>query len=108
MAGLFTELTTGLRGGVICALQWDNLNPKTGELQVERQVHRVRGELMASPPKNQGMADGCAPPLPAGKLMTPAGQSRRSHDFFCLWLVLGANLWQKQFEKNQPIQNLRH
>lgn len=40
--------------------------------------------------------------------MAPAGQSRRSHDFFCLWLVLGANLWQKQFEKNQPIQNLRH
>ena len=49
----FPELTTGLRGGVICALQWDNLNPKTGELQVERQVHRVRGELMASPPKTK-------------------------------------------------------
>lgn len=49
----FTELTTGLRGGMICALQWDNLNPKTGELQVERQVHRVRGELMASPPKTK-------------------------------------------------------
>lgn len=35
----FTELTTGLRRGAVCALQWDNLNPKTGELQVERQVH---------------------------------------------------------------------
>ena len=50
---LLLELSTGLRRGEICALQWDDLNLKTGALQVERQVHRVRGELVVSPPKTK-------------------------------------------------------
>ena len=50
---LLLELSTGLRRGEICALQWDDLNFRTGELRVERQVHRVRGELMVSPPKTK-------------------------------------------------------
>ena len=50
---LLLELSTGLRLGEICALQWDNLNFRTGELRVERQVHRVNGELVASPPKTK-------------------------------------------------------
>ena len=49
----YTELTTGLRRGEICALQWNDLNLKTGALQVERQVHRVRGKLVVSPPKTK-------------------------------------------------------
>ena len=40
---LLLELSTGLRRGEICALQWDDLNFNTGELQVKRQVHRVKG-----------------------------------------------------------------
>ena len=48
---LLLELSTGLRRGEICALQWSDLNFRTGELRVERQVHRVRGELVVSPPK---------------------------------------------------------
>ena len=48
---LLLELSTGLRRGEICALQWSDLNFRTGELRVERQVHRVRGELVLSPPK---------------------------------------------------------
>ena len=48
---LLLELSTGLRRGEICALQWNDLNLKTGALQVERQVHRVRGKLVVSPPK---------------------------------------------------------
>ena len=47
------ELSTGLRRGEICALQWDDLNFRTGELRVERQVHRARGELVVSPPKTK-------------------------------------------------------
>ena len=47
------ELSTGLRRGEICALQWSDLNFRTGELRVERQVHRARGELMVSPPKTK-------------------------------------------------------
>ena len=45
---LLLELSTGLRRGEICALQWDDLNFNTGELQVKRQVHRVKGELVVS------------------------------------------------------------
>ena len=50
---LLLELSTGLRRGEICALQWTDLDLKTGTLQVERQVHRARGELVVSPPKTK-------------------------------------------------------
>jgi len=50
---LLLELSTGLRRGEICALQWEDLNFRTGELQVKRQVHRVRGELVVSEPKTK-------------------------------------------------------
>ena len=50
---LLLELSTGLRRGEICALQWNDLNFRTGELRVERQVHRVRGELVVSSPKTK-------------------------------------------------------
>ena len=48
---LLLELATGLRRGEILALRWSDLNFRTGALRVERQVHRVRGELVVSPPK---------------------------------------------------------
>jgi len=50
---LLLELSTGLRRGEICALQWNDLNFRTGALRVERQVHRVKGELVVSPPKTK-------------------------------------------------------
>ena len=50
---LLLELSTGLRRGEICSLQWDDLNFRTGELRVRRQVHRVRGELVVSQPKTK-------------------------------------------------------
>ena len=50
---LLLELSTGLRRGEICALQWGDLNFRIGELRVERQVHRVKGELVVSPPKTK-------------------------------------------------------
>ena len=50
---LLLELSTGLRRGEICALQWSDLNFRTGELLVERQVHRINGELAVSPPKTR-------------------------------------------------------
>lgn len=50
---LLLELSTGLRRGEICALQWGDLNLRTGELRVERQVHRVKGKLVTSPPKTK-------------------------------------------------------
>ena len=50
---LLLELATGLRRGEILALRWSDLNFRTGALRVERQVHRVRGELVVSPPKTR-------------------------------------------------------
>ena len=64
---LLLELSTGLRRGEICALQWDDLNFNTGELQVKRQVHRVKGELVVSEPKTK--ASNRSVILPAPVLM---------------------------------------
>ena len=41
------DLATGLRRGELMALQWDDLNFKTGVLNVNKQVYDVRGELQA-------------------------------------------------------------
>ena len=45
---LLLELSTGLRRGEILALQWDDLDFQTGALRVERQVQRIKGELVVS------------------------------------------------------------
>ena len=50
------ELATGLRRGEILALKWSDLNPKTGELRVERQVYRTGGKLTVAPPKTKTSA----------------------------------------------------
>lgn len=50
---LLLEIATGLRRGELLALQWDDLNFKTGTLKVERQVHRAKGELIISQPKTK-------------------------------------------------------
>ena len=47
------ELATGLRRGEVLALQWDDLNFRSGELRVERQVYRADGKLVVSAPKTK-------------------------------------------------------
>lgn len=47
------DLATGLRRGELMALQWDDLNFKTGVLNVNKQVYDVRGELQVSAPKTK-------------------------------------------------------
>lgn len=47
------ELATGLRLGEIAALQWNDLNLETGELQINKQVVAVKGKLTVSPPKTK-------------------------------------------------------
>ena len=39
----YTEITTGLRRGEICALKWIDLDDTTGKLKVQRTVHSVKG-----------------------------------------------------------------
>ena len=50
---LLLELSTGLRRGEILALQWDDLDFRTGVLRIERQVQRIKGELVVSTPKTR-------------------------------------------------------
>ena len=47
------EFATGMRRGEICALQWDDLNLRTGELSIQRQVIHAAGELRFSVPKTK-------------------------------------------------------
>ena len=49
----YTELTTGLRRGELLALQWDDLDFKTGTLTVNKQVYEVKGRLQVSIPKTR-------------------------------------------------------
>lgn len=66
---LLLELSTGLRRGEICALQWNDLNFKAGALRVERQVHRVKGELILSPPKTKASNRSVILPSPVLKVL---------------------------------------
>ena len=50
---ILLDLATGLRRGELMALQWDDLNFKTGVLNVNKQVYDVRGELQRSTPKTK-------------------------------------------------------
>ena len=47
------ELATGMRRGEICALKWEDLDCKTGELRIRRQVIRVQHALHISEPKTK-------------------------------------------------------
>ena len=47
------ELGTGMRRGELLALKWSDLNFKTGELQITRQVNVVHGESIISEPKTK-------------------------------------------------------
>ena len=49
----YTELTTGLRRGKLLALQWDDLDFKTGTLTVNKQIYEVKGRLQVSIPKTR-------------------------------------------------------
>ena len=47
------EFATGLRLGELIALQWDDLDLTTGELQINKQVNIVGSELVANEPKTK-------------------------------------------------------
>ena len=66
---LLLELSTGLRRGEICALQWNDLNLRTGELRIERQIHRVKGELVVSPPKTKASNRSVILPAPVLRVL---------------------------------------
>ncbi|MFQ8837604.1 MAG: tyrosine-type recombinase/integrase [Oscillospiraceae bacterium] len=56
---MLLELATGMRRGELCALQWDDLNLRTGELHIQRQMIHVAGALHESAPKTKKLRPGC-------------------------------------------------
>ena len=79
---LLLELSTGLRRGEILALQWDDLNFNTGALRVERQVHRVKGELVISQPKTNSSNRTVILPSPVLKVLKEYRQTMTSRWMF--------------------------
>ena len=47
------ELSTGVRRGELLALKWSDLNMRTGNLNISRQVYTVNGELIVDTPKTR-------------------------------------------------------
>lgn len=47
------ELTTGMRRGELLALQWSDLDFKTGKLRINKQVYTIRGKLTVNEPKTK-------------------------------------------------------
>lgn len=57
------DLSTGLRRGELMALRWDDLDFKTGELNIDKQVYDVKGQMQLVTPKTKASVR---------KLMLPA------------------------------------
>ena len=79
---LLLELSTGLRRGEILALQWDDLDLCTGILRIERQVQRVRRELVISAPKTKSSCRSIILPTPILGVLRDYRQSIRSRWMF--------------------------
>ena len=83
------DLCTGLRRGELLALQWDDLDFKTGTLTVNKQVYEVKGRLQVSPkpaPPSAGWS--CRPAWwrccgNTGRRWTPGGCSPHRSKRIC-------------------------
>ena len=69
LAAFYLELTTGLRRGELLALQWTDLDVESKTLSVTKQVNRINGELVVSPPKTRNSVRTLALPQQAVDLL---------------------------------------
>ena len=76
------ELTTGLWVGELMALQWDDLNFKTGELRIKRQIYRTRNELLVQEPKTKVSFRTVILPLPVVEALRVYRQTVSSRRIF--------------------------
>lgn len=79
---LLLELSTGLRRGELLALRWDDLDFRTGELRIERQVQRVKGELTVTQPKTKSSTRTVILPIPVLDILKDYRQSVNSRWMF--------------------------
>ena len=69
LATFYLELTTGLRRGELLALQWTDLDVESKTLSITKQVNRINGELVVSPPKTRNSVRTLALPQQAVDLL---------------------------------------
>ena len=69
LAAFYLELTTGLRRGELLALQWTDLDVENKTLSITKQVNRINGELVVSPPKTRNSVRTLALPQQAIDLL---------------------------------------
>ena len=69
LAAFYLELTTGLRRGELLALQWTDLDAESKTLSITKQVNRINGELVVSPPKTRNSVRTLALPQQAIDLL---------------------------------------
>ena len=63
------DLCTGLRRGELLALQWTDLDVESKTLSITKQVNRINGELVVSPPKTRNSVRTLALPQQAVDLL---------------------------------------
>ncbi len=76
-------LSTGMRRGEILALQWDDLNPRTGALQIAKQLQRIGGRLVLTEPKTRAAIRTVILPRPVLKVLE---DYRRRMEFPSRWM----------------------
>ena len=69
LAAFYLELTTGLRRGELLALLWTDLDIENRTISVTKQVNRINGELVVSPPKTRNSVRTLALPQQAVDLL---------------------------------------
>ena len=79
---ILLELSTGMRRGEILGLQWKDLDEKTGELRIERQISRINGKLTAVPPKTKQSIRSIILPMPLVELLMRYKESVESKWLF--------------------------
>ena len=69
LAAFYLELTTDLRRGELLALLWTDLDTEVRTISVTKQVNRIKGKLVVSPPKMQNSVRTLAIPQQAVDLI---------------------------------------
>lgn len=88
LAAFYLELTTGLRRGELLALLWSDLDVEAKTISITKQVNRIKGELVVSPPKTKNSIRILAIPQQAVNLLTSEHAKHPSNPSMCFPNVL--------------------
>ena len=77
----YLDLATGLRRGELLALQWTDLDVESKTLSITKQVNRISGELVVSPPKTRNSVRTLALPQQAVDLLIAEHQKHPRNQY---------------------------